>query len=71
MHGTTDRTVLVTGATSGLGRVAARVLAATPGWRVVLGVRDAARGHQLAATLGGGTRVVPLDLASLDSVRAG
>ncbi|MGY1695935.1 MULTISPECIES: SDR family NAD(P)-dependent oxidoreductase [unclassified Geodermatophilus] len=64
------RTALVTGATSGLGRVTAGLLAATPGWRVLLGVRDVARGRQVAATLGPGTGVVELDLASLASVRA-
>lgn len=64
------RTAVVTGATSGLGRAAATRLAATPGWRVVLAVRDAGRGAAIARELGRGTDVVPLDLASLDSVRA-
>ena len=64
------RTALVTGATSGLGRVAAGLLAATPGWRVLAAARDPAAGARVAAELGPGTGVVPLDLADLGSVRA-
>ncbi|WP_448639851.1 SDR family NAD(P)-dependent oxidoreductase [Geodermatophilus sp. URMC 63] len=64
------RTALVTGATSGLGRATAGLLAATPGWQVLLGVRDVPRGEEVAAALGPGTGVVDLDLASLASVRA-
>ena len=63
------RTAVVTGATSGLGRATAAVLAATPGWRLVLAVRDVRRGAELAEQLGEGTGVVPLDLASLASVQ--
>jgi NAD(P)-dependent dehydrogenase (short-subunit alcohol dehydrogenase family) len=65
------RTAVVTGATQGLGLHAARTIAATPGWRVVLAVRDPARGRAVAAGLdGAGHDVVALDLASLASVRA-
>jgi protochlorophyllide reductase len=64
------RTALVTGATSGLGRATAGLLAATPGWRVLLGVRDVGRGREVAAALGPRTGVAELDLASLASVRA-
>jgi protochlorophyllide reductase len=64
----TSRTVVVTGATRGLGLHTAEALAATPGWRVVLAVRDERAGGELAERLGGA--VVPLDLASLASVRA-
>ncbi len=64
----TGRTVLVTGATSGLGRVTARELARA-GARVVLAVRDTARGEQVAAGTPGATEVRPLDLADLASVR--
>ncbi|MGY1672362.1 SDR family NAD(P)-dependent oxidoreductase [Geodermatophilus sp. SYSU D00710] len=64
------RTALVTGATSGLGRATAGLLAAAPGWRVLLGVRDVTRGAEVAAALGTGTGVVELDLASFVSVRA-
>ncbi|PWW24536.1 protochlorophyllide reductase [Geodermatophilus normandii] len=63
------RTVLVTGATSGLGRAAAGRLAATGGWSVLLGARDPGRGAQVAAGLGPTADVVALDLASLDGVR--
>jgi protochlorophyllide reductase len=64
------RTAVVTGATQGLGRHAAASIAATPGWRVVLAVRDVVRGAAVAAELGPGTDVVALDLADLASVRA-
>jgi NAD(P)-dependent dehydrogenase (short-subunit alcohol dehydrogenase family) len=64
----TQRTVLVTGATSGLGLACARVLAATPGLHLLLGARDVARGRALADELGPNTEVLPVDLASLASV---
>jgi NAD(P)-dependent dehydrogenase (short-subunit alcohol dehydrogenase family) len=63
------RTVVVTGANSGLGLATARELAGA-GARVVMAVRDVARGEQAAATIDGSTEVRRLDLASLDSVRA-
>ncbi|MEU4455470.1 oxidoreductase [Nocardioides sp. NPDC023903] len=62
------RTVIVTGATSGLGRVAATQLSAK-GARVVLAVRNVAAGEEVAATIGGGAEVRALDLADLSSVR--
>lgn len=65
----TGRTVVVTGANSGLGAVTARELARV-GARVVLAVRDTARGEVAAATMPGVTEVRPLDLASLASIRA-
>jgi protochlorophyllide reductase len=64
------RTAVVTGATRGLGLHAARTIASTPGWRVVLAVRDVEAGRRVAAGLGEGTDVVALDLASLASVHA-
>ncbi|WP_369254619.1 SDR family NAD(P)-dependent oxidoreductase [Geodermatophilus amargosae] len=64
------RTALVTGATSGLGRAAVGLLAATGDWRVLAGARDPGRGAQVAAELGAAAAVVEVDLASLDSVRA-
>ncbi|MDW5596777.1 SDR family NAD(P)-dependent oxidoreductase [Conexibacter stalactiti] len=73
-----ERTVVVTGATSGLGRAAAAQLVREPGVTVVVAARDAARGERAAAELtraaaaraSGRAIPLPLDLASLDSVRA-
>jgi NAD(P)-dependent dehydrogenase (short-subunit alcohol dehydrogenase family) len=65
----TGRTVVVTGANSGLGAIVARELAGA-GARTVLAVRDLERGEQAAATMPGDTRVRRLDLADLASVRA-
>jgi NAD(P)-dependent dehydrogenase (short-subunit alcohol dehydrogenase family) len=50
----------MTGGTSGLGEVAARQIAGTPGMRLVLGAR---RGSQSAI------ETLPLDLTRLESVR--
>ena len=63
------KTVIVTGANSGIGHAAAAALA-TAGATVVLAVRDQAKGEAAAATITGATEVRPLDLARLDSVRA-
>ncbi len=65
----TGRTVIVTGANSGIGRAAARALAAA-GAHVVLAVRDPRKGRTAAGAMPGVTEVRQLDLASLDSVRA-
>ncbi|NYI76388.1 oxidoreductase [Nocardioides panzhihuensis] len=62
------RTVIVTGATSGLGRIVATELSAK-GAHVVLAVRNVAVGEEVAATIGGKTEVRSLDLADLGSVR--
>ncbi|MGW7409774.1 oxidoreductase [Streptomyces sp. NPDC054833] len=62
------RTALVTGASGGIGRETARVLAAR-GAHVVLACRSAERARAVAEWAGGSTEVVELDLASLDSVR--
>ena len=64
----TGRSVIVTGANSGIGRAAARQLAAA-GARVVLAVRNTDKGDAAAASMPGETEVRELDLASLDSVR--
>ncbi|OEV09065.1 oxidoreductase [Streptomyces nanshensis] len=65
----TGRTVVVTGANSGLGLVTARETARA-GAHVVFAVRDTARGDTAAATVHGSTEVRRLDLADLASVRA-
>ena len=69
LTGQSGRTVVVTGASSGLGLVTARELARA-GARVVLAVRDPEKGQRVAAGIPGRTEVRPLDLASLASVRA-
>ena len=61
--------MVVTGASSGLGKIIAAELARA-GASVVLAVRDVAKGRAAAATMSGRTDVRPLDLASLASVRA-
>src|SRR5829696_2478466 len=63
------RTVLITGATSGIGRAAALELARV-GARVVMAVRNTERGEQVAAQMGGRGEVRHLDLTDLASVRA-
>jgi NAD(P)-dependent dehydrogenase (short-subunit alcohol dehydrogenase family) len=65
----TGKTVIVTGANSGIGQAAARALAGA-GARVVSAVRDTEKGKAAAAAMPGLTEVRELDLASLDSVRA-
>jgi NAD(P)-dependent dehydrogenase (short-subunit alcohol dehydrogenase family) len=63
----TGRTVIVTGANSGIGRAAASALAAA-GARVVLAVRSTDKGKTAAAAMPGETEVRQLDLASLASI---
>ena len=63
------KTVIVTGANSGIGLEAARVFAAK-GAHVVFAVRDEKRGRDAAATVIGSTEIRHLDLADLQSVRA-
>jgi NAD(P)-dependent dehydrogenase (short-subunit alcohol dehydrogenase family) len=70
----TGRTAIVTGSNSGIGLETARVLARR-GARVVLACRTPEKTRDAAAHIGSGrptanVRVVRLDLASLDSVRA-
>jgi NAD(P)-dependent dehydrogenase (short-subunit alcohol dehydrogenase family) len=62
------RRAIVTGASSGIGRAAARALAGA-GAQVVLAVRDTGKGQAAAAEMPGDTEVRLLDLASLASVR--
>jgi NAD(P)-dependent dehydrogenase (short-subunit alcohol dehydrogenase family) len=63
------RTVVVTGAASGLGLVTTRELARA-GAHVVLAVRDTAKGERVAATMPGSLEVRALDLADLASIRS-
>ena len=72
--GQRGRLAVVTGANTGLGFETARVLAAR-GASVVLAVRDTDKGKRAAARIAGtapgaDVTVQPLDLASLESVRA-
>jgi NAD(P)-dependent dehydrogenase (short-subunit alcohol dehydrogenase family) len=62
-------TIIVTGATSGVGLGTAHALARA-GAEVILAVRNTDLGRQRAAEIGGATKVVKLDLADLSSVRA-
>ena len=63
------RTVVVTGASSGLGAVISGDLARA-GARVVMACRDEAKGARVASGLGPNVEVRHLDLADLRSVRA-
>ena len=72
--GQQGRLAVVTGANTGLGFETARVLAAR-GASVVLAVRDTEKGKRAAARIaaaapGADVMVQPLDLTSLDSIRA-
>jgi NAD(P)-dependent dehydrogenase (short-subunit alcohol dehydrogenase family) len=68
LPGFTGRTVIVTGANSGLGLITARELARV-GAHVVLAVRNTAKGDDAAAGLSGSVEVRKLDLQDLASVR--
>lgn len=62
------RTVIVTGANSGLGEVTARELAGR-GATIIMAVRNTAKGEKAAANLRGLVEVRALDLQDLSSVR--
>jgi NAD(P)-dependent dehydrogenase (short-subunit alcohol dehydrogenase family) len=63
------RTVIVTGANSGLGEVTARELARV-GAKTILAVRNTAKGDEAAAGISGDVEVRKLDLQDLSSIRA-
>ena len=63
------RTAVITGASGGIGLITARELARM-GARVILAVRDTAKGETIARALPGDTEVRRLDVSSLESVRA-
>jgi NAD(P)-dependent dehydrogenase (short-subunit alcohol dehydrogenase family) len=63
------RTVVVTGANSGLGAATARELARA-GAHVIIACRNVSKGEAAAATMPGTVEVRPLDLADLSSVRS-
>ncbi|MET8170086.1 SDR family NAD(P)-dependent oxidoreductase [Streptomyces sp. NPDC005329] len=62
------RTVVITGASGGIGLVTARELARV-GAQVILAVRNVAKGEEAAATIPGRTEVRELDVSDLASVR--
>jgi NAD(P)-dependent dehydrogenase (short-subunit alcohol dehydrogenase family) len=69
MPAMTGKIVVVTGASSGIGLIAARNFAAA-GAHVVLAVRNLEKGHDVATTMAGDTEVRQLDVSDLTSVRA-
>ena len=64
------RTAIITGASTGLGLECARALLRRDAWRIVLAVRDPARGAAAVEQLGAPQRctVIEVDLGSLQSV---
>lgn len=66
------RTVVITGASSGVGLYAAKALAEREQWHVVMACRDLAKAEQVAQTAAlpkESYTLMPIDVASLDSVR--
>ncbi|WP_138444877.1 SDR family NAD(P)-dependent oxidoreductase [Sinomonas susongensis] len=68
LPGLQDRTVLVTGATSGIGQATAAALAGA-GARVVIAARNHSKAQAVAASIFGRVETRPLDLGDLESVR--
>ena len=60
--------IVITGATSGIGRETALFLA-RKGFRILATARDAARGAELSAQGGGNIEILPLELSDSDSIR--
>ncbi len=65
----TGRRWLITGATRGLGEATAHA-AAEAGATLVIPARNTERAKELAVEWGGGHEVVPIDLSSLEAIRA-
>lgn len=68
----TKSTVVITGASSGLGLATAKALADTGEWHVVMACRDFLKAEKAAKSVGipkGSYTIVHLDLASFDSIR--
>ncbi len=66
------QTCIITGASSGLGLNAAKALAATGEWHVVMACRDFLKAEKAAKAIGmpaGSYSILHLDLSSLESVR--
>jgi NAD(P)-dependent dehydrogenase (short-subunit alcohol dehydrogenase family) len=62
------RTVIITGANSGLGAITARELARN-GAKIIMAVRNTGKGEAVAQQMAGDVEVRPLDLQDLSSVR--
>jgi len=72
MKGDGKPTVVVTGASSGIGLQAAKSLANEKGWHVIMAVRSYSKAARAAKEMGmkpGSYTIMNLDLSSLDSVR--
>ncbi|MEV4511334.1 SDR family oxidoreductase [Dactylosporangium sp. NPDC049525] len=64
------KVALVTGANKGIGFQIAKLLGTRHGMKVLIGARDAVRGKEAAAALGGFATAVVLDVTDEDSVAA-
>jgi protochlorophyllide reductase len=66
------KTVIITGASSGVGLYTAKALAKRGQWHVIMACRDLAKAEQAAQMVGmapGSYTIMPIDLGSLESVR--